>query len=161
VNAPRLPTCRLVTSSLRHFLARHAPSSDSGDGLVIQVLREVDLGEEEPAKGDHTRDRSSPGHRPDPEFQGLQIAEHVGRRRAHACDRPGIDSQRLSPFDVPNALNDGAVLMAVAYASATAAASGSRWSWLSETMQIFKWLFSRRYSLFRVVSHIQVFSMEA
>lgn len=54
-------------------------------------------------------------NRPNSEFQGLQIAEHVGPRSAHTRDRPGIDSQRLLALDVANALYDGAVLMPVAY----------------------------------------------
>ena len=54
------------------------------------------------------------GNRPNREFEGLEIAEHVGRGGAYARDRAGIDPQRFRPLDVPDPLNDGAMLMPIA-----------------------------------------------
>lgn len=49
------------------------------------------------------------------EFHRLKVAERVGRRCAHARDRPRVDAQGLPALDVPDALDDGAVLVTVAY----------------------------------------------
>ncbi len=54
------------------------------------------------------------GNRPDLEFQGLQVAEYVGCGRAHAGDGAGIDAQRIAALDIPDSLDNGAVLMTVA-----------------------------------------------
>src|SRR5687768_8943364 len=57
-------------------------------------------------------DTSLGGNRPNREFQGLQIAECVGRGGAYPGNRPWIDAQSVCALHVADAFDDGAVLMA-------------------------------------------------